>query len=36
LTDEDLQEFFAGPGFLAWGRMGNLNAWGGPLWPGKN
>ena len=33
-SDEDLSGHFAGPAFLAWGRMGNLNSWGGPLWPG--
>ncbi|KAI5084126.1 hypothetical protein GOP47_0000295 [Adiantum capillus-veneris] len=31
LTDTDLDDFFGGPGFLAWARMGNLHAWGGPL-----
>ena len=24
-------DFFPGPAFLAWGRMGNLKTWGGPL-----
>ncbi|KAM7263511.1 hypothetical protein ACFE04_001194 [Oxalis oulophora] len=28
---EDLGDFFGGPAFLAWARMGNLHAWGGPL-----
>ncbi len=31
LTDEELGGFFAGPAFLAWGWMGNLDGWGGPL-----
>lgn len=31
LTDEELGAFFAGPAFLAWGWMGNLDGWGGPL-----
>ncbi|KAH7431001.1 hypothetical protein KP509_08G024500 [Ceratopteris richardii] len=31
LTDADLGEFFGGPAFLAWARMGNLHGWGGPL-----
>ncbi|BFY99944.1 hypothetical protein BsWGS_02985 [Bradybaena similaris] len=31
LTQADLDDFFAGPAFLAWGRMGNLKVWGGPL-----
>jgi alpha-N-acetylglucosaminidase len=26
-----LDEFFSGPAFLAWHRMGNLRAWAGPL-----
>lgn len=30
LSDQELGEFFAGPAFLAWGWMGNLDAWGGP------
>ncbi|XP_045159526.2 alpha-N-acetylglucosaminidase-like isoform X2 [Mercenaria mercenaria] len=30
-TDEDLQHHFAGPAFLAWARMGNMEGWGGPL-----
>jgi alpha-N-acetylglucosaminidase len=33
LTEADLDAFFAGAGFLAWGRMGNIQAWGGPLSP---
>ncbi|XAR63467.1 Alpha-N-acetylglucosaminidase [Bertholletia excelsa] len=28
---QDLNGFFGGPAFLAWARMGNLHAWGGPL-----
>lgn len=28
---EDLQEWFSGPAFLTWQRMGNLRAFGGPL-----
>jgi alpha-N-acetylglucosaminidase len=24
-------DFFPGPAFLAWGRMGNLKSWAGPL-----
>ncbi|XP_027106918.1 alpha-N-acetylglucosaminidase isoform X2 [Coffea arabica] len=31
ITAEDLNDFFGGPAFLAWARMGNLHAWGGPL-----
>lgn len=31
LSDEDLDRFFTGPAFLPWHRMGNLNAWSGPL-----
>uniref|UniRef100_A0A1I8JDC8 Alpha-N-acetylglucosaminidase n=2 Tax=Macrostomum lignano TaxID=282301 RepID=A0A1I8JDC8_9PLAT len=31
LTEADLVQYFPGPAFLAWGRMGNLKAWGGPL-----
>lgn len=30
-SDEELQEFFAGPAFFAWQRMGNIDGWGGPL-----
>jgi alpha-N-acetylglucosaminidase len=30
LSDEELGDFFAGPAFLAWGWMGNLDGWGGP------
>uniref|UniRef100_A0A0E0D0R9 Alpha-N-acetylglucosaminidase n=1 Tax=Oryza meridionalis TaxID=40149 RepID=A0A0E0D0R9_9ORYZ len=31
VTDRDLDDFFGGPAFLAWARMGNLHGWGGPL-----
>ena len=31
LNHEDLEDFFTGPGYNAWGRMGNLDGWGGPL-----
>ena len=31
LGEKDLDEHFAGPAFLPWGRMGNLRGWGGPL-----
>nr|CAB3264194.1 alpha-N-acetylglucosaminidase [Phallusia mammillata] len=31
LTKTDLDAHFAGPAFLAWGRMGNIRGWGGPL-----
>nr|CAN83148.1 hypothetical protein VITISV_031934 [Vitis vinifera] len=27
----DLKDFFGGPAFLSWSRMGNLHGWGGPL-----
>lgn len=30
-TDEELQQHFGGPAFLAWARMGNMHGWGGPL-----
>ena len=33
LTDADLNAFFSGPAFSPWQRMGNLQAWGGPLTP---
>eukprot|EP00803_Ostreobium_quekettii_P000116 evm.model.scf_2738.1 EVM.evm.TU.scf_2738.1 scf_2738:3553-15483(-) len=29
LDFNDLQDFFAGPAFLAWGRMGNIQGYGG-------
>ncbi|XP_077020461.1 alpha-N-acetylglucosaminidase [Tamandua tetradactyla] len=31
LTHSEIDEYFTGPAFLAWGRMGNLHSWGGPL-----
>ena len=31
LTDEQLADFFVGPGFLPFGWMGCLDGWGGPL-----
>ncbi|XP_040851719.1 alpha-N-acetylglucosaminidase-like [Ochotona curzoniae] len=31
LTQSEVDEYFTGPAFLAWGRMGNLHTWGGPL-----
>ena len=31
VSSAELQDWFAGPGFLAWQRMGNLQGWGGPL-----
>lgn len=31
LNDNDLDEFFSGPAFLPWQRMGNLDGWQGPL-----
>ncbi|XP_075507071.1 alpha-N-acetylglucosaminidase [Primulina tabacum] len=31
VTKSDLNNFFGGPSFLAWARMGNLHGWGGPL-----
>lgn len=31
LLEAELADFFAGPAFLAWGRMGNIQGWGGPL-----
>ncbi|GAV88459.1 NAGLU domain-containing protein/NAGLU_N domain-containing protein/NAGLU_C domain-containing protein [Cephalotus follicularis] len=31
ISMEDLNDFFGGPAFLAWARMGNLHGWGGPL-----
>ncbi|TVU46998.1 hypothetical protein EJB05_06572 [Eragrostis curvula] len=31
VTNRDLDNFFGGPAFLAWARMGNLHGWGGPL-----
>ncbi|XP_056672707.1 alpha-N-acetylglucosaminidase [Monodelphis domestica] len=31
LNQTEIDEYFTGPAFLAWGRMGNLHTWGGPL-----
>ncbi|KAK6920761.1 Alpha-N-acetylglucosaminidase, N-terminal [Dillenia turbinata] len=31
ISRSDLNDFFGGPAFLAWSRMGNLHRWGGPL-----
>ncbi|EEF52063.1 alpha-N-acetylglucosaminidase [Ricinus communis] len=31
LSKVDLDDFFGGPAFLAWSRMGNLHRWGGSL-----
>ncbi|KAF7136024.1 hypothetical protein RHSIM_Rhsim08G0167900 [Rhododendron simsii] len=31
ISSSDLNDFFGGPAFLAWARMGNLHGWGGPL-----
>ncbi|XP_006901783.1 PREDICTED: alpha-N-acetylglucosaminidase [Elephantulus edwardii] len=31
LNQSEIDEYFAGPAFLAWERMGNLHSWGGPL-----
>eukprot|EP00775_Hariotina_reticulata_P004459 gene4459-4715_t len=31
LTQQQLQDFFPGPAFLAWGRMGNIQGYAGPL-----
>ncbi|GLU21429.1 hypothetical protein SLE2022_375680 [Rubroshorea leprosula] len=31
ISSSDLDDFFGGPAFLAWSRMGNLHGWGGPL-----
>lgn len=31
LTPSEIDEYFTGPAFLAWERMGNLHTWGGPL-----
>ncbi|XP_038610185.1 alpha-N-acetylglucosaminidase [Tachyglossus aculeatus] len=33
LNQTEIDEHFTGPSFLAWGRMGNLHTWGGPLPP---
>jgi len=31
ITDSELAEWFTGPAFLAWFRMGNVQGWGGPM-----
>ncbi|KAM9296713.1 alpha-N-acetylglucosaminidase [Gastrophryne carolinensis] len=31
LTQSEIDEYFTGPAFLAWGRMGNMHTWAGPL-----
>jgi alpha-N-acetylglucosaminidase len=31
ITDNELSEYFTGPAFLPWHRMGNVNSHGGPL-----
>ncbi|XP_012864259.1 PREDICTED: alpha-N-acetylglucosaminidase [Dipodomys ordii] len=31
LNQSEINEYFTGPTFLAWERMGNLHTWGGPL-----
>lgn len=31
MKKSEIDEHFAGPGFLAWQRMGNIRGWGGPL-----
>ncbi|KAG8388629.1 hypothetical protein BUALT_Bualt02G0145300 [Buddleja alternifolia] len=31
ISAQNLNDFFGGPAFLAWSRMGNLHGWGGPL-----
>ncbi|XP_004301281.1 PREDICTED: alpha-N-acetylglucosaminidase-like [Fragaria vesca subsp. vesca] len=31
ISKSDLDDFFGGPAFLSWSRMGNLHGWGGPL-----
>ncbi|XP_048134579.1 alpha-N-acetylglucosaminidase isoform X2 [Rhodamnia argentea] len=31
ISKDELNDFFGGPAFLAWARMGNLHGWGGPL-----
>ncbi|XP_044103814.1 alpha-N-acetylglucosaminidase [Neovison vison] len=31
LTQSEIDEYFTGPAFLAWERMGNLHTWSGPL-----
>ncbi|KAJ0172579.1 hypothetical protein K1T71_011718 [Dendrolimus kikuchii] len=31
MTNEEIDEYFTGPAFLSWLRMGNVHGWGGPL-----
>ncbi|XP_053309632.1 alpha-N-acetylglucosaminidase [Spea bombifrons] len=31
LNQSEIDNFFTGPAFLAWGRMGNIHTWAGPL-----
>ena len=31
LEESEIFDYFSGPGFLAWQRLGNLKRWGGPL-----
>ena len=31
MNDTAIKEFFSGPAFLAWQRMGNIRGWAGPL-----
>ncbi|KAF2072415.1 hypothetical protein CYY_006272 [Polysphondylium violaceum] len=31
LNQTDIMEWFTGPAFLPWNRMGNVNQWGGPV-----
>ncbi|XP_071967830.1 alpha-N-acetylglucosaminidase [Engystomops pustulosus] len=31
LNQSEIDDFFTGPAFLAWGRMGNIHTFGGPL-----
>lgn len=31
VNNSAIKSFFSGPAFLAWQRMGNIKAWGGPL-----
>ena len=31
IGEDELADFFAGPAFLAWQRMGNIQGYGGPL-----
>ncbi|XP_015267909.1 PREDICTED: alpha-N-acetylglucosaminidase [Gekko japonicus] len=31
LNQSEINEYFTGPAFLAWNRMGNLHTWAGPL-----